>query len=63
MLKKEVSNNICKMCKSTTVFGGLIGYEPPGKKKNTKGRRKEKAIKISRTKEQQIDGQICMFAM
>ena len=52
-----------KCAKARRCLEGLIGYEPPGKKKNTKGRRKEKTIKISRTKEQQIDGQICMFAM
>ena len=50
-----------KCAKARRCLEGLIGYEPPGKKKITKGRGKEK--KINRAKQQQIDGQICLFTM
>ena len=52
-----------KCAKARRCLEGLIGYEPPGKKKITKGRGKEKTFGIIRAKQQQIEGQIHMFAM
>jgi len=51
-----------KCAKARRCLEGLIGYEPPRKKKIAKGRRKEKMVKIN-PKQQQIDGQIHLLAM
>jgi hypothetical protein len=52
-----------KCSKARRCLEELIGYEPPGKKKKTKGRRKESENRIKQPKQQQIDGQIHLLAM
>lgn len=52
-----------KCIKARRCLEELIGYEPPGKKKITKGRRKEKKISLREHRQQQIDGQIHLLAM
>lgn len=52
-----------KCAKARRCLEDLIGYEPPGKKKVTARRGKEKKIGINRSKQQQIDGQIYLFAV
>ena len=52
-----------KCAKARRCLEDLIGYEPPGKKKDTKGTRTERKIRLSGTEQQQIYGQIHMFAV
>lgn len=54
-----------KCMKARRCLEELIGYEPPGKKKNAKKRRKKEknTIKFREREWRQIDGQICMSGM